>query len=351
MPSGRWSFEATSERRRLALDLARRVAPASCPILITGPTGVGKDVLAEDVHRHSRRSNGPFIAVNCAALSTSLFESELFGHCRGAYTSAVSQKAGLVELADGGTLFLDEIGELPLEAQAKLLRFLAKGTFWPIGATTEKRADVRIVAATNRDLGVMSAAPGQFREDLFFRLSVITISIPPLNPADARVIARTMAADLAAADRLETTPGELSALAELCAAVPWRGGAREMRNAVVRYFLLREPRRAVAECFQAAQEAHHAPLATASPAAPCDAGGLLEQVEDLVFLALARDAGDVRELSRRVDRSQQAVYERLKKLGVKPRDLGSREGMAESMHRVRGALEPHLPWLQAILKG
>ncbi|MEO5725655.1 MAG: sigma-54 factor interaction domain-containing protein, partial [Byssovorax sp.] len=162
-----WAFIAASPGRESALALARRITASSCPVLIVGATGVGKDVLAEDIHCHSGRA-GRFVAVNCAAIAPGLFESEFFGHNRGAYTGAVDAKAGFAELADKGTLFLDEIGELPLAAQAKLLRFLARGTFWPVGAPREHSADVRIIAATNRDLSAM--AGDTFREDLFFRL-------------------------------------------------------------------------------------------------------------------------------------------------------------------------------------
>ncbi|EYF07388.1 sigma54 specific transcriptional regulator, Fis family [Chondromyces apiculatus DSM 436] len=308
---------------------------------------MGKDVLAEDLHDHSKRADRAFVAVNCAALSPSLLESELFGHQKGAYTSAVSTKAGLVELADGGTLFLDEIGELPLEAQAKLLRFLSRGTFWPVGATAEKSANVRILAATNRDLSRM--LDGGFREDLFFRLSVITIFIPPLEPEDVRMIARTQATEIVTREGYQLHATEIEELSERLAACAWRGGARELRGTIERYLLLRDGERGAAEnCRVALQQQHRQGTRTASPG---DVGPLLERLDALVFLALARDAGDVRELSQRLRLSQQAIYHRLQRLGIKPRELGGSEPLQRAFQETRQALAPATAWLQSILKG
>jgi transcriptional regulator with GAF, ATPase, and Fis domain len=323
-----------------------------------GPTGVGKDVLAEDIHRHSPRAPARIVAVNCAALSTSLLESELFGHVRGAYTSAISHKIGLVELADRGTLFLDEVGELSPEAQAKLLRFLARGTFWPVGATAERSADVRIIAATNRDLPAM--IDRGFREDLFYRLSVVTIVVPRLHADDVRVIARALVSEIGARAGIAVDEAAIEEIAASSASRAWRGGVRELRSTIERHFLLRDPGRPVADGFRAAL-AQRAAEATPRPAlqrslaahaAPAgDCAGLLDQMDALVFLTLAREAGGVRELARRLDRSQQAVYDRLRRLGVRPRDLGTGDALERSIQAAREALRPYQPWLQAILNG
>jgi DNA-binding NtrC family response regulator len=157
-----------------------RAAQTDAPVLLKGETGSGKELAAEHIHHQSRRATGPFIVVDCTVLSEDLFESELFGHVKGAFTGAVANKTGLFELADGGTLFLDEIGDLPLSQQPKLLRALETGLFRPVGATKNRRSAVRVVSATHKDLTAM-ASQGAFRQDLFYRLAVLPIMIPPLR--------------------------------------------------------------------------------------------------------------------------------------------------------------------------
>jgi transcriptional regulator with PAS, ATPase and Fis domain len=263
-----WNFTASSPGRRQALSLAQRVAASNCSILIMGPTGVGKDVLAEDIHYHSRRADRPFVAINCAAIPAALLESELFGHARGSYTGALAAKPGYVEIAASGTIFLDEVGELSPEAQAKLLRFLAKKTFWPVGAVKERAVDVRVIAATNR---VLPAADGSFRDDLLFRLSEIAISVPPIAPEDVRALATDFARSIATRDAKDLAPADAAALAALAAGVAWRGGARELRGAIERFFLLRAPGMSVTEGFREAVAAGvraAAPVRARSPSLP-----------------------------------------------------------------------------------
>ncbi len=162
------------------IQMITKVAPTNSTVLLIGESGTGKEVLANTVHRLSNRKDRPFIAINCAALPESLLESELFGHVKGSFTGADSDKRGLFEEADGGTCFLDEIGDMALPTQAKLLRVLQSGEIRPVGATITKRVDVRIIAATNKDL-VEAVAADQFREDLYFRLNVVQIRVPPLR--------------------------------------------------------------------------------------------------------------------------------------------------------------------------
>jgi len=162
------------------LEIARRAAETSATVLITGESGTGKELLAAYIHAKSPRANAPFYAVNCAALPIELAESELFGHERGAFTGAVEMRRGKFELSDGGTLLLDEIGELDVRLQAKLLRVLEDGLVWRLGASRPVQVDVRVIATTNADLARM-ASEGKFREDLFYRLEVISINIPPLR--------------------------------------------------------------------------------------------------------------------------------------------------------------------------
>ncbi len=173
-------FIGTAPAMQRVVEMIRKVAPTDSTVLLLGESGTGKEVMANAIHRLSDRREQPFIAINCAALPEGLLESEMFGHVRGAFTGAERDKTGLFEEADGGTLFLDEIGEMAALTQAKLLRVLQNGEIRPVGAAQGKRVDVRVIAATNRDLAV-AVRENTFREDLYFRLNVFTISIPPLR--------------------------------------------------------------------------------------------------------------------------------------------------------------------------
>ncbi len=181
-PAPPYRFEGVWSEKGLGqiLDLLAMVAPTDASVLVLGESGTGKELVARSIHANSPRRQGPFLAVSCAALTESLIESELFGHEKGAFTGAIAAKAGKFQLANGGTLFLDEIGEMPLGVQAKLLRAVQEKTFERVGGTRTLQADVRIVAATNRDLQ-QRVAEGQFREDLFFRLNVFPVRLPPLR--------------------------------------------------------------------------------------------------------------------------------------------------------------------------
>jgi two-component system response regulator AtoC len=218
-------------------ELVARVATSTISVLILGETGVGKEMLAESLHRQSLRAEKPFLRLNCAALSESLLESELFGHERGAFTGAVAQKRGLLETADGGTVFFDEIGELPLSTQVKLLRVIEERMVTRVGGLNSMPLDVRFVAATNRDLEV-EVARGTFRQDLFYRLNGITIVVPPLRERRGEIerLARTF---LTAATRSRPRPPKLSAEAlQMLTAYSWPGNVRELRNVIERAVLL-----------------------------------------------------------------------------------------------------------------
>ncbi|MFO0928562.1 MAG: sigma-54 dependent transcriptional regulator [Gemmataceae bacterium] len=221
-----------------ALDVAFRVAPTDATVLIRGESGTGKGVLARAVHARSRRVGRPFVTVHCPSLSAELLESELFGHARGAFTGAVEATDGKVAAADGGSLFLDEIGDLPLALQPKLLRFLQEKTYERVGETRTRSADVRIVAATNRDLAADVAA-GRFREDLLYRLNVVEVTLPPLRerrrdlPRLADHLLRFFARQAGKAVR-GFTPEALAAISRH----GWPGNLRELRNAVERGVIL-----------------------------------------------------------------------------------------------------------------
>src|SRR2546428_1336847 len=224
---------AESAAMRAALDLVARVADHKSTVLITGESGTGKEVVARAIHRAGPRAAGPFVAINCAAIPESLLESELFGHARGAFTGASADAMGLFEAADGGTLLLDEIGELPLGLQAKLLRVLQDGEIRRVGDQRTRRVDVRVLAATARDLDA-DAAAGRFREDLYYRLNVVTIHLPPLRerPGDVAPLARHFAARLA---RRLGRPLALSAGAVgWLEGQPWRGNVRELEHTIER---------------------------------------------------------------------------------------------------------------------
>ncbi len=223
-----------------AADLAERVAPTRATVLVIGETGTGKELIAGLVHAASPRADGPFVKVNCAALPETLLESELFGHERGAFTSADRQRIGRFEQANGGTLFLDEIGDLSLATQSKLLRVLQEHEFQRLGGTRTLHSDARVVAATNKDLRAAIAA-GDFREDLYFRLHVIAIHLPPLRERrdDLELLARHFLADFArelGRPRSGFTPAALARIR----AHPWPGNVRELRNAIERAVLMSE---------------------------------------------------------------------------------------------------------------
>ena len=223
---------------REVLELVQRVAPTTSTVLIHGETGTGKELVARAIHRHSSRAARPFVAINCAAITESLLESELFGHTKGAFTGATTQKKGKIESAAGGTLFLDEISELAPGMQAKLLRVLQEREIEPVGGTHSIKVDVRIVAATNRNLEDEVSA-GRFREDLYFRLNVLNIAMPPLRERreDLPVLAKSFV--LKVSKKYNVPPKALSAQAQaLLMVYDWPGNVRELENAMERAVVL-----------------------------------------------------------------------------------------------------------------
>lgn len=227
-----------SDAMKAVIDSIKQVAPTDSTVLIHGETGTGKELVARSIHRASKRANEPLITVNCAAIPANLIESEFFGHEKGAFTGETTRREGRFALAEDGTIFLDEIGELPLELQAKLLRVLQEGEFEPVGSARTKKVNVRVIAATNRDLKQMSA-DGTFREDLYFRLNVFPISIPPLRER-TRDIEHIAAAFLQQfAKRMgrhvdPLTPEQLRLLRRY----EWPGNVRELQNVIERAVIL-----------------------------------------------------------------------------------------------------------------
>jgi transcriptional regulator with PAS, ATPase and Fis domain len=237
-PSGGILYESDCMGKLMAL--AQRFARTDAPVLITGETGTGKELLARFVHDRSPRAGGPFRVINCGAIPENLIESELFGHEKGAFTGAIGRKAGLFETAQGGTVFLDEIGELPIHLQAKLLRVLQESQIMHVGGTETISVDVRIVAATNRELEAAVAA-GTFRQDLFFRLHVLTLHIPPLRERGDDVLllaayfVKHYCLQFGLAEKTLLTPAR-NALRKY----PWPGNVRELENVLQKAILLSE---------------------------------------------------------------------------------------------------------------
>jgi formate hydrogenlyase transcriptional activator len=216
------------------LDQVRRVAPTDASVLITGETGTGKELIARAIHSAGKRRDKPLIKINCAAIPTGLLESELFGHEKGAFTGAITQKIGRFELAHQGTLFLDEVGDIPPELQPKLLRALQEQEFERLGSTRTVRVDVRLVAATNHDLARM-VGDGRFRSDLYYRLNVFPVVLPPLRERreDIPMLARHFTQRFAR--RIETIP---TAVMEALVRYPWPGNVRELQNVIERAVIL-----------------------------------------------------------------------------------------------------------------
>lgn len=215
---------------RQVREIIKQVAPADITVLITGESGTGKELVANAIHKLSKRSRRPMITVNCGAIPEGIFESEIFGHVRGAFTSADRTRKGYFEMADGGSVFLDEIGEMPQEAQAKILRVLEMGEFMKVGSSQGEKVDVRVIAATNRDLSE-AVAVGAFRQDLYFRLKAVNIYLPPLRERkdDILLLADAFLREIAKRNEIqlpEITPGSITLLRNAY----WEGNVRELKH-------------------------------------------------------------------------------------------------------------------------
>ena len=319
------SFVGSSPAAAEVKRQARRAAQSSSPVLLLGETGTGKELLAHAIHAASSRARGPFVSVNIAAVPDTLLESEFFGVAPGAYTGADRKgRDGKFKLADGGTLFLDEIGDMPQNLQAKLLRALQEGEIEPLGSNKLVPFNVRILAATSRDLATL-VREGRFREDLFYRLHVLPVRVPPLRerPGDVPALVEVLGEDLAL--RNGTAPPELlpDALA-LLAAQPWRGNIRELRNVLEQAVM-----RSDAHCIDAEQlrtilrEAGVEPAAPVTEASRADAAArqddllrpLAVQVAELerraIAAAMAANGGNKLATSRQLGISRATLYGRL----------------------------------------
>jgi DNA-binding NtrC family response regulator len=270
-----------SPRMQEVLRIVERVAPTESTVLVLGESGTGKELIARAIHERSPRAGRPFVPIHCGALPREVLESELFGHEKGAFTGAVGTKPGLIELADGGTLFLDEIGETEPDSQVKLLRVLETGTFFRVGGTRPRRVDVRVVAATNRDLGEAMKA-GQFRPDLYYRINTITVALPPLRERreDIALLARHFLDAYAAYGARRLSPAALEALERYA----WPGNVRELQHAMERAAIL-------ARGDEIGLEDLPPDVTGAAAGWPAPPGGTLEAMERAHIVATLRRVG------------------------------------------------------------
>ncbi|HMM36296.1 MAG TPA: sigma-54 dependent transcriptional regulator, partial [Thermoanaerobaculia bacterium] len=301
--------------------LLARVAPSDAPVLLWGESGTGKEVAARTLHSLSRRAAGPFVGVNCGAISPNLVESELFGHEKGAFTGAERRREGTFELARRGTLFLDEVTEMPLEMQVKLLRVLETKSFRRVGGAEERDVDVRVVASTNRDVRE-AVASGAFREDLYYRLAVFPLRLPPLRErlGDVPRLALEFLARVEAEEGRGIGEIEPEALA-LLGRHAWPGNVRELRNAIHRAYVLSDPPAISGEAAEAvlASPAPSAPGASSGEtlAVPVKVGDTARDAErKLVEATLAAVGGDKRAAAEMLGLSLKTVYNKLRSWGV-----------------------------------
>jgi len=280
----------SSSQMEQVFGIVAKVADTEASVLITGESGTGKELVARSIHSQSGRKNGPFVAINCAAIPRDLLESELFGHVKGAFTGAIKDKTGKFQLADGGTLFLDEVGELPLELQPKLLRALQEKTIEPVGGTRELRLDVRVVAATNLDLE-KAIIDSVFREDLYYRLAVIPVHLPPLRQRrdDIPLLLRHFCAKHGAPQVVFDKP-----CLALLTGYAWPGNVRELENLVERLLIMRNGDTITSadlpDKVRSGGNGHGAPAVSGGVITLPDDGYSLEQLErEVVVQALERN--------------------------------------------------------------
>src|SRR5438874_4811774 len=310
----------TSEAMNTVRQMIARVAPTDARVLITGESGTGKELVASAIHDGSARRDKPFVRVNSAAIPKDLVESEMFGHERGAFTGATERRIGRFELADGGTLFLDEVGDLSLEAQAKLLRVLETGVIERLGGERPVTVDVRVIAATNKDLA-KAAQQGQFREDLLFRLNVLPLPIPPLRERAEDVPRRVQHSAARQSARLGR-PVRLDAGAvQLLTAYAWPGNVRELANLVERLAILATGATITADDVARVvpQDGTPQPSGGAGDWVDVALAEALDSFErTLIARALSAARGNVAEAARRLATDRANLYRRMRRLGLEP---------------------------------
>ena len=312
----RYEIVGESPAIRELLDVIDRVAPTGARVLIAGPNGSGKELVARAIHRRSPRADAPFVEVNCAAIPSELIESELFGHMKGSFTGAFADRPGKFEQADGGTLFLDEVGDMSAAAQAKVLRALEEGMVTRIGATKSISVNVRVIAATNKSLQEEIAA-GNFREDLYYRLNVVPIEVPPLRSrrGDIPLLVQKFVADLTRDSGVKPKPVDADALDALVRR-DWPGNVRELRNAVERLLIL-----STGETVQTTDVERLSGLPSdgaLSELVNCETFEEFKQQAERAFLeAKLNESGwNVSETARKVNMPRSNLYKKIEKYGL-----------------------------------
>ncbi|MBP5790752.1 MAG: sigma-54-dependent Fis family transcriptional regulator [Kiritimatiellae bacterium] len=303
-----------SEAMQKVFRLTRQAAKSNATVLIEGPSGTGKELVARALHNLSPRKDGPFVAVECSALPATLLETELFGSIKGAYTDA-RDRPGCFESADGGTIFLDEIGEIDQAVQVKLLRVLETRTFQRVGETVQRKSDFRLVAATNRNLAKL-VAEGKFREDLFYRLNVIDIHMPPLSerPGDIALLVSRFIGEFSKANGSQVTGIDAKAMKAL-EDYPWPGNVRQLRNAIEKMVVLSGGGKLTIEDVPVEIASHKAAQDSAS-AIP-DGQTLADSEKAIVMAALERERGNVTATAKALGIPRRTLYRRLSSWGVK----------------------------------
>jgi two-component system, NtrC family, response regulator AtoC len=301
-------------------DLIHRVAGTDASVLITGESGTGKELAARAVHEQSLRRAGPFVALSCAAMPEHLLESELFGHKRGAFTDAHASRDGLFVLADGGTLFLDEIGDMPLTLQPKLLRALEERSVRPVGGTSEVPIDIRVVAATNRDLE-FAIEEGRFREDLFFRLNVVLLELPPLRTrgSDVLLIAQHFV-ELFAGRMDKRVLGLSAGAAEQLLAYAWPGNVRELRNCIERAVALAQYDHVMSEDLPEKIRTYKASHIVVAGTDPSDLVTMDEVERRYVMKVLEVAGGNRTQAAQILGFDRKTLYRKLRRYGVEDED-------------------------------
>ena len=291
-----------------------RVAPTNAPVLITGESGTGKELIAEAIHRQSKRANGPFVKVNLGGISSTLFESEMFGHKKGSFTDATSDRIGRFELAKGGTIFLDEIGELSLASQVKLLRVLQDQTYEVLGDSHTRRTDVRVVCATNADLRAM-VEEKTFREDLFYRINLINLHLPPLRERreDIPLLVEHFLREACLANNFPVVTASHEAIAYL-QTLPFPGNIRELKNLVERALLMHDLASPQLTAAEFAAPSHPVPVPSASPEGPA---ATLDDLERTAIAAcIQKHNGNLSLVAKELGISRGALYRKIEKHGL-----------------------------------
>jgi two-component system nitrogen regulation response regulator NtrX len=295
-----------------------RVAAADARVLVTGDNGTGKELVARAIHRLSSRSEGPFVEVNCAAIPSELIESALFGHIKGSFTGAVADRAGKFEQADGGALFLDEIGDMSIAAQAKVLRALEQGVITRVGGSKPVEVDVRVIAATNKDLAE-EIAEGRFREDLFYRLNVVPIHIPPLRERreDIPMLVQHFADLMSTTERVTPRTFSEAAVARL-AELPWPGNVRELRNTVERLMILSPGPTVEPSDVDLLASGGSAAVGLGAEFLHAETFGDFKERAERAFILqkLRENEWNVAETARRVDMPRSNLYKKIERFGL-----------------------------------